>query len=622
MKRKLIGLLLLSACILFSGCRGGSNQAVQTGTSETETTATDASTSLIPLLEQGTRLEESSNLWYIPNESVESMSYFGMHLLENGLLLSQYADQEMILKHISLENGELIASASVPAGPGAKIYIGNGEIGLCDVQLGQISILNKQFQMLRTYSVKQEGEEWFLNSELNTLYIHFYNRGLLSRNLETGEETWLIDNGFRVVVKSYSNSYLFMEYTDRTNQKTYTRCVNLSTGSMSTLPVDGVVESGFCQGNTWLFKRGSSDGVHVVAEEGSVRSFIWKESDVELLFPKRHLLAKDESQRNLTLYKTDGTFLSQCKLPENSEGFVGENFVWSGYWDGYFFIDFLGSGARLMFWDVEANTEGENLQMEALDSAKEIETVVPPKYYERAKQLSNRFGVEICIGEQCELDYSNYESFALTDLEFIRSALDVLEDSLSQYPEGFFRQLPYGTIESIRIELVGSIEQKEGMNSHPESANGFAQNLGNYYLIVLDGFMLEKRTLFHEFSHIIDKRIEWDSLIREDALYSEEAWLALQPEGFEYAWTYQNYLEIPQEFRRYIEDGYFVNEYSMTFPTEDRAVLMAEAMEDHRWEFQKGFGQKKKFRFYADCIRDCFDTKGWPEETVWEQVFQ
>ena len=246
MKRKLIGLLLLSACMLLSGCRGGSNQAVQTGTSETETTATDASTSPIPLLEQGTRLKESSNLWYIPNESVESMSYFGMHLLENGLILSQYADQEMILKHISLEDGELITAATVPAGPGAKIYIGNGEIGLCDIQLGQISILNKQFQILRTYSVKQEGEEWFLNSELNTLYIHFYDRGLLSKNLETGEETWLIDNGFRVVVKSSSNSYLFMEYTDRTSQKTYTRCVNLSTGSLSTLPVDGVVESGFC----------------------------------------------------------------------------------------------------------------------------------------------------------------------------------------------------------------------------------------------------------------------------------------------------------------------------------------------------------------------------------------
>ena len=29
-----------------------------------------------------------------------------------------------------------------------------------------------------------------------------------------------------------------------------------------------------------------------------------------------------------------------------------------------------------------------------------------------------------------------------------------------------------------------------------------------------------------------------------------------------------------------------------------------------------------KLRYYSQCIRDCFDTTGWPEVTVWEECIQ
>ena len=29
-------------------------------------------------------------------------------------------------------------------------------------------------------------------------------------------------------------------------------------------------------------------------------------------------------------------------------------------------------------------------------------------------------------------------------------------------------------------------------------------------------------------------------------------------------------------------------------------------------------GMAEKMRYYAACIRDCFDTEGWPESTLWE----
>lgn len=614
MKRKLI--VLLCACMLFSGCGSGSSKPLQTESPTTEFLPTQTQ---LPLLEQGIALEESGNLLYIPNAAVESMNAPQVRLLGNGLLLSECVENELVLKHISLENGVLVKEGSVAASSGTKLYIGSGEIGLCDRELGLISILDETFRLQRTYDVPREGDEWYLNSELDTLYVFYYDRGLLARNIETGAELWLVDNGFRVAPKGSGSSYVIFEYTDRTDQKTYTRCLNLSVATLETLPIGGTISSGIRQGETWLLQSSEADGVYTVVKNESADCFTWADSAVRLLSHRRHLLVADASGRNLSLYESDGSFLSRGALPQNSNAVVGTDFVWSGYWQGYFFTDFVDSSCRLMFWDVSAETEGENLQMSPPEQTQQPQTVLEQQLYESAAQLSTRFGVDIRIAEQCGLDYSHYDTYPLTDPIFVRSALDILEESLAQYPEGFFRQLHYGSIESIRIELVGGLTPKDGIDTHPASVGAFAQGMGSYYAIVLDGFLLRPQTLFHEFSHIIDARLKWDSMIREDALFSEDVWLELQPEGFHYAMAYT---EIPGELLHFTEYGYFITEYAMTYPTEDRATLMEAAMSHYTWDFEPGSGARMKLQYYAACIRDCFDTKDWPETTLWEQVLE
>lgn len=620
MKKTFLVLLCLS--LMLSGCGVSSNPPVQTEPIQTDPPATQASISPIPLLEQGIVSDESPNLLYIPNETVEQMIAPEVRLLGHGLLLSECTDDAINLNLISLEDGSLVASGTVPGKAGTKLYIGSGEIGLCDRESGQISILDEQFHSVRAYDVPGEGDDWYLNSELDTLYIFFSDRGLLARNLVTGEDLWLVDNGFRVNPIGSSNGYVFFEYTDRADQKTHTRCLNLSMATLETLPLSDAITGCIRQGETWLLRSSETDGLHILAEKESAQSFLWSDSEVRLLSPKQHLLATDPSGRRLTLFETDGDFLSQCALPISSHNIVGKDFIWSGYWEGYFFTDFIDSSIQLMFWDVNAHCEGENLQMQPLEQIQQPQNVVEAALYERAAQLSQRFGVDIRIAEQCSLDYTHYDSYALTDPNFIRSALDILESSLSNYPEGFFRQLTFDTVETVRFELVGNLNTKDGFDTLPPSAGGFAQNLGSYYLIALDGYALLKQTVFHEISHVIDARLKWDSMIREDALFSEDAWLALQPEGFHYA---KSYTEIPEELLHFMESmeaRFFIGDYALTYPTEDRAQLMESAMENYTWDFEPGSGTRAKLQYYADCIRDCFDTDGWPETTSWEQVLQ
>ena len=238
---------------------------------------------------------------------------------------------------------------------------------------------------------------------------------------------------------------------------------------------------------------------------------------------------------------------------------------------------------------------------------------------ERVAQLSQRFGVDIRIPQQSDLAYSHYDAYALTDRTFIRQALDALEENLGLYPEGFFRQLAYGTIEIVRIELVAGLAVKEGVMLDTGSVDGFAQNKGDHYLIVLNGYFADPEILFHEISHLIDGRLNWDAGNRTDALFSEQEWLALQPEGFAYA---MSYVEIPETLLSYLETDYFLTNYALTFPTEDRAKLMQSAMAGNAGDFAPESGRRAKLQYYAACIRDSFDTTGWPETTVWEQVLK
>ena len=567
----------------------------------------------VPLLDQGKAAGESGNLLYIPNPHVESMACPEIRLFGNGLLLYEHTVNGMLqLKRISLEDGTLLAEASYPMDASASVQVGNGLIGLCDSS-GQVLILNESLEQETTYSVPLEGEYWYLNQELETVYA-FLDEGLLSYDLEAGQAHWLLDNAAFVQPFRMGSGYVLFSYTDRNDQKTCNRCLNLSTASMETVPVEGFISSGIRRGEQWLLRRDIASGTYILVDQENAVTFTCPEGLVELLSGKRQLLITDGSYRELSLYDLEGNFLSRCALSETEHASVGTDLVWSGYWQDYFFRETYDNTAHLMFWDIDTAQEGENLPVTSLDAVQAPESVVEKELYQQAADLSRRFGLDIRIAEQCALDYSHYQAEVLLDPYQIRYALNVLELAFSSYPEGFLSQLPFDTMEQIRIELVDNLRGKEGMDTHPIDIGGFAQENFDHYLIVFNSLSLDTQTVYHELSHVIDKHLEWDASLRPQALFSEEAWLALQPEGFRYAGSYT---DMPDSIRAYEDSGYFINSYAMTFPTEDRATLMSVIMSDKTVP-EENPGMAEKMRYYAACIRDCFDTEGWPESTLWE----
>ncbi len=242
---------------------------------------------------------------------------------------------------------------------------------------------------------------------------------------------------------------------------------------------------------------------------------------------------------------------------------------------------------------------------------------------EKADALEELYGISIYIGPEVPDMIDCFSIEQRTDADAIISALDDLEAVLSCYPQNFFKQLCYGENRGIRIYLSGTIcGVSEGVLEDP---SGFVNEINSYMVMVLDidWSWNWDYTINHEFSHMIDRRLSFRLNYVEDALFSEEAWEALNPGDCEYLNSYEGYSDYTV-YDQYPE--YFIDSYGLTYATEDRAELFGTAMSD----YLNSFGEDRyffadtptaeKYEFYCDCIRDGFDTTGWEDVTPWEAV--
>ena len=629
MKYRLIALLLLGA--LLAGCvphntlpSTSAPSCAPTAPSTVPTVPTDPTETLpemIPatLLDQAEAVGDSDRLLYVPSSHVESMALPSMQLFGNALLLHEYqptADGGVLaLQLIRLEDGALLAETKLSASGGCMVQTGKDAIMLYDSDLGRVTILDSTLGVTQTYDLPYGGNPWYPDQALQRMYIFVADRGLPALELETGEESRIIPQGVAFSVKGADATYVIFEYTDKTDLRTYICYLDLLTGSLETVPFTGSVSAAYRNGSTWLIRSPGLEGNYTVVTADSSGTLQWPDSQMQLLNPQAHLLLPQADYRGFSLYGTDGTFLSRCTLQDQEYACAGSDFIWSDFWKGYFFIDTWDNTAHLMFWDIRNDQSGDPLQITPPNNQTPPAHTVDPMYYQQALELSQRFGVDIRIAEQCMLDYGTYESIELRDDYSVSTALAALERCLSRYPEGMLEQLTFGSNAQLRIELVGTLRAKAGVATHPALAKGFVEQRADGYILVLDAFGINDSTIYHELSHVIDKRLEWYATIYPDAAFNEDAWLALQPEGFRYAYSYTN---IPADILAYSDSGYFLRDYAMTFPTEDRATVMAAAMMlDDR--FENSAAMQAKMAFYAQCIRESFRTDLWPETTAWER---
>lgn len=221
-----------------------------------------------------------------------------------------------------------------------------------------------------------------------------------------------------------------------------------------------------------------------------------------------------------------------------------------------------------------------------------------------------------------ETSLGPYSAKAAEDAS-VPSALSAAEACFSLYPQGFFNSLVCD--DDLTLVFAGSIIPVSP--AFPDAVSAFTIRENGRTLIVFDASEgLSQWTIMHELCHAVDIHL---SMLAEEGLidWSEEAWLKLCPDGFSYYNAYADERDRPLSIFGSAEftaeaggEPWFINRYSRTFPTEDRAVLFETLMRAGTGAaYLKSPHIALKLARYFSAIRNAFDPMGeWPE-TFWEE---
>lgn len=601
---------ILLALLLLTGC-GGPAPAETTIPQPTETEPP------VPWIQEvGKPWDQEGVLTELPLTIPDGLHYDTVQKFDGDLLLWDIDNHlenvytlEMCL--IELDDGTVTAEKEITFYNWVSPQILGDSMYLCDNITGQITQLNKALEVVKTWDIEPvEGSVSVGANEI--LYIYDWNGSVKTMDLNTGETGPLLDGDPYVDFFNIYDEIVSIEYYSVDTGAEMMAVLDLTTGQVLHPPIRGRFTSVSYSDGAWLCDT-YNDSITVYAGTNKDDFVKVNIGNGGLQFADGNkLLLTHEDGCTVSLHAFDGSAIAKatiCTAPYSYGCFA---VIPSELYGGYFMVvSDYSTSYRLLYWDTDNSSAGEDIPFEPVPAPGEMEAAVR----QRMDELQSEYGLNILVGQDCDTYFYDFSVEHITDWLMISDALDILEDALEDYPEDFFRQLRYGDIQSVEIQLVGTLTATN--MEYTDTYTAFVQEEFSSQVMVVDIQIAEEQTYYHEFSHIIDAYLAWDAMNREDALFSEDAWNAMNPDWFPgYSFDYSRELFL-------VDDESFVDSYSTIRPTEDRARILEYAMVDYGYyTFEGNDTLMEKLSYYCCCIRDAFDTTGWPETVLWEQYLQ
>lgn len=510
---------------------------------------------------------------------------------------------------VDLDSGAVQAQQEIPVQEYTYPQALEGSLYLCDSTGGTVYQLDKSLRETARWSTEPGFETWHMGAN-ETLYRVTEDSRLLAENLADGTAVPVLEGDPYTNVMTVSGEAAVVEYYRNDTGAVSYALLDLKTGTVTECDFGYNIQNVSCVDGTWMYHKFRDGFTYYLKVKDGTSYYMDTGYDTLALLDEGYILRQDDENMFLQLYDFDGNPVSRCQISETGIYYPGNEMIWNEALGGYFFqIYGDDSTGRLLFWDISKGSGGEKLAL--LEQTENSDVLAAVR--QRAEQLQQEYGLTILIGEDCETEFDDFSASIMLDEQQISAALDTLETALEAYPDGFVEQLRYDSIHGVQIQLVTDLIAT-GNGRSGDGYVAFTQPLWDRYLMVVDIEDSCVETYYHEFSHIIDSYLEWDSWQRVGALYAEDRWASYNPDWFSgYTYDYSTMV--------YVEDyAYFVDEYSTISPTEDRARIMEYAMADYGGGmFMGADGLLDKLDYYSRCIRDAFDTSGWPETVLWEQ---
>ncbi|MBR3973172.1 MAG: hypothetical protein IKJ99_04385 [Oscillospiraceae bacterium] len=352
------------------------------------------------------------------------------------------------------------------------------------------------------------------------------------------------------------------------------------------------------------------------------------ESGIQLLItpeyhtPTEAVLALDSavqsacrgSETELNLYNlTTGLRSHQVRLPGtetpwNMTADASGNCIW-------FLRRTEETGDILCRWDLtQTATDDKTVYTMPRPTAQNPDQAGLEALKKEAAALGSKYGVEILLWNDATARIpGSYHVEGEYQVPLLRRYLKTLDSALSVYPAGFLKEVKSGS--KICIGLVRSISAAVTSADEPGLSSGF-QFRGkdeNVYIILSIGDDTVS-TLYNDLALVIDNQV----II---SCSDFDSWEDLNPKGFEYTLSYRIASGLDKSLFQGA-DRAFIDPASTTFPREDRARIMAQAMMEGNEELFQSKTMQKKLRTLCLGIRKAFDLRKSSEVFLWEQYLE
>ena len=284
----------------------------------------------------------------------------------------------------------------------------------------------------------------------------------------------------------------------------------------------------------------------------------------------------------------------------------------------------------LYYWDSSSDT-GEDWKISE-KTEYSVPEVDEDELSEMADKIEDKYGIQIAYGENIVTEISDYTFEKCTNKGKVMKAMTTLDETFALYPEGMFERIENG-FEQIVVYLTGDQAPKDASISISNS-QGITTQENGFMMVLLDVDTVDvtRSIIVHEFTHVIDRKLECDGVM------DEIKWSSMNPEDFEYFCGYVS--ETGTEYNDYVDvaytsyydgayydgyaDTYFYDNYAKTWPTEDRARLMENLIgyENYNDPCFSGIHLQEKLEYYFGIIREDLGDDNWPEKTVWEEALE
>ena len=586
-------------------------KATQKAVIMTDKAAVDGNTGLyaLPAIE----LEEAFQL-KLCKYGVDIIAVYNIYSMEDDISYT-------CVKIISLETGKILHERKIGELEDLRVQVINNNIFLSDYASGKAVILNGKLETVKEYTF--EGGNFCFDAKGENVVLFLNDEGVIVRNLETEKEENIFDRARDMYGENISENFVSFVYVDIDTKMRSGACIDLRDFSVKKIDSQVAVSKAMCSDDTWLACLITDNSRYMLENVQSKNVFDVSFDDMLCICPQTGNILKfsciyEDNSMEADVYDKNGNFISKCSASKYI--YNGDSPIWYEEYQGYILNVINDEGQNsLMFWDISENTQGADLNLYSIDEIfkeKEAGTAVDSELYTRAKELGDKYGMEIYIADQCVTEFNMYTAELNLDENDIKTSLDYLEKAMARYPEGFFEQLKTGDVYKVEIYLLGYME----VNGEDLVPVGFVECQAGKYVMGIDTRPVEltsqttEQIFYHEVSHMVENKLFSESAYTDKG-FTEGKWTEFNPEGFVYA--------DESDDGSFMYDEYyyaFIDEYATTNAMEDRARIMEYACYGLWKEIEVGNELKQKYHFYCDSIRKAFDTTGWPKTTLWEDT--